>query len=79
MPFDILSDRRKRTKFLHDLAKSSEAQKKAKVVQDAGIALTSLVACEEALEKELLISTSYGLLLPLVLLLVNQKKITFNP
>ncbi|GAY48853.1 hypothetical protein CUMW_114870 [Citrus unshiu] len=60
VPFDILSDRRKRTKFLHDLAKSSEAQKKAKVVQDAGIALTSLVACEEALEKELLISTSYG-------------------
>ncbi|KAH9727942.1 GTP diphosphokinase [Citrus sinensis] len=59
VPFDILSDRRKRTKFLHDLAKSSEAQKKAKVVQDAGIALTSLVACEEALEKELLISTSY--------------------
>ncbi|KAH9727939.1 GTP diphosphokinase [Citrus sinensis] len=75
VPFDILSDRRKRTKFLHDLAKSSEAQKKAKVVQDAGIALTSLVACEEALEKELLISTSYGLLLPLVLLLMRRKDV----
>ncbi|XP_031285960.1 uncharacterized protein LOC116144645 isoform X2 [Pistacia vera] len=59
VPFDILSDRRKRTKFLYELGKGSDSQTKAKVVQDAGIALASLEVCEEALEKELLISTSY--------------------
>lgn len=68
VPFDILSDRRKRNKYLYDLGKSSETQTKAKVVQDAGIALASLAACEEALERELLISTSYVLLLLLALL-----------
>ncbi|KAK4835441.1 hypothetical protein QYF36_009705 [Acer negundo] len=59
LPFDILSDRRKRTQFLYDLEKCSDSGEKAKVVQDAGIALASLVVCEEALERELQISTSY--------------------
>lgn len=59
VPFDILLDRRKRTKFLNNLGKTSETQERPKVVQDAGIALASLVVCEEALERELFISTSY--------------------
>ncbi|KAG5527493.1 hypothetical protein RHGRI_028404 [Rhododendron griersonianum] len=52
------SDQRKRMNFLHNLKTSSESQAKPKVVRDAGIALASLVVCEEALEQELLISTS---------------------
>ncbi|KAE9464620.1 hypothetical protein C3L33_03458, partial [Rhododendron williamsianum] len=59
LPFDVLLDRRKRMNFLHNLKTSSESQAKPKVVRDAGIALASLVVCEEALEQELLISTSY--------------------
>ncbi|XP_040941342.1 uncharacterized protein [Gossypium hirsutum] len=59
VPFDILLDRRKRLNFLNNLAKSSEMEPKPKVVQDAGIALASLVVCEEALERELFISISY--------------------
>lgn len=59
LPFDLLVDRRKRTNFLHDLAKCSHACTKPKVVRDAGLALASLVVCEEALEWELLISNSY--------------------
>ncbi|KAI8565228.1 hypothetical protein RHMOL_Rhmol03G0243300 [Rhododendron molle] len=59
LPFDVLLDRRKRMNFLHNLKTSSESQSKPKVVRDAGIALASLVVCEEALEQELLISTSY--------------------
>ncbi|OMP08512.1 hypothetical protein COLO4_06399 [Corchorus olitorius] len=59
VPFDILLDRRKRTDFLNKLGESSETEPKPKVVQDAGIALASLVVCEEALEKELFISISY--------------------
>ncbi|XP_052191749.1 uncharacterized protein LOC127801014 isoform X2 [Diospyros lotus] len=58
-PFDLLLDRRKRTNFLHNLEKCSKSQAKPKVVRDAGIALASLVVCEEALERELFISTSY--------------------
>ncbi|KAG5558214.1 hypothetical protein RHGRI_008218 [Rhododendron griersonianum] len=58
LPFDVLLDRRKRMNFLHNLKTSSESQAKPKVVRDAGIALASLVVCEEALEQELLISTS---------------------
>ena len=57
-PFDLLLDRRKRINFLHNLEKCSESQAKPKVVRDAGIALASLVVCEEALERELFISTS---------------------
>ncbi|XP_010243108.1 PREDICTED: uncharacterized protein LOC104587265 isoform X2 [Nelumbo nucifera] len=60
LPFDLLLDRRKRTNFLNNLREYSEAPKtKPKVVRDAGIALASLVVCEEALERELFISTSY--------------------
>lgn len=59
LPFDILLDRRKRINFLNNLGKCSKTQKKPQVVRDAGLALASLVLCEEALERELLISTSY--------------------
>ncbi|XP_011008916.1 PREDICTED: uncharacterized protein LOC105114155 isoform X2 [Populus euphratica] len=59
VPFDILLDRRKRSKFLNDLGLTSETQTQPKVVQDAGIALASLAVCEEMLERELFISTSY--------------------
>ncbi|MCL7045548.1 hypothetical protein MKW94_014868, partial [Papaver nudicaule] len=57
LPFDLLQDREKRTKFLYDVSKDS--QTKPKVVSDASAALASLALCEEALEQELLISTSY--------------------
>ncbi|KAE8077307.1 hypothetical protein FH972_015879 [Carpinus fangiana] len=59
VPFDILLDRRKRTKFLSSLRSTLETNTKAKVLHDAGIALASLVVCEEALERELIISNSY--------------------
>ncbi|KAL8248074.1 hypothetical protein R6Q59_009290 [Mikania micrantha] len=59
VPFDLLLDRRKRIKYIQDLESCSEVQSKPKVVRDAGIALASLVVCEEELERELFISTSY--------------------
>uniref|UniRef100_A0A2N9H7I3 GTP diphosphokinase n=1 Tax=Fagus sylvatica TaxID=28930 RepID=A0A2N9H7I3_FAGSY len=59
VPFDILLDRRKRTKFLNSLRSTLETHTKPKVLRDAGIALASLVVCEEALERELIISSSY--------------------
>ncbi|KAL8534745.1 hypothetical protein ACS0TY_010687 [Phlomoides rotata] len=59
LPFDLLMDRKKRVNFFHNLATSSDSLKKPKVVRDAGISLASLVVCEEALERELFISTSY--------------------
>ncbi|KAF3432676.1 hypothetical protein FNV43_RR23778 [Rhamnella rubrinervis] len=59
VPFDVLLDRRKRTKFLNSLKKGLETQRSPKVVQDAGIALASLIDCEEALERELIVSNSY--------------------
>ncbi|KAK9060843.1 hypothetical protein SSX86_018023 [Deinandra increscens subsp. villosa] len=59
VPFDLLLDRRKRIKYIQDLESRSEAQTKPKVVRDAVIALASLVVCEEELERELFISTSY--------------------
>lgn len=58
LPFDVLLDRRKRIKYIQDLGSCSEVQRKPKVVRDAGIALASLVVCEEELERELFISTS---------------------
>ncbi|KAE8677337.1 Guanosine-3',5'-bis(Diphosphate) 3'-pyrophosphohydrolase isoform 3 [Hibiscus syriacus] len=58
VPFDVLLYRRKQINFLNNLGKSSEMKPKPKVVQDAGTALASLVVCEEALERELLISIS---------------------
>ncbi|PIN03634.1 hypothetical protein CDL12_23834 [Handroanthus impetiginosus] len=59
LPFDLLLDRKKRVNFSNNLSTCSETPKKPKVVRDAGIALASLVVCEEALERELFISTSY--------------------
>ncbi|KAL5568213.1 hypothetical protein UlMin_024788 [Ulmus minor] len=59
LPFDVLVDRGKRSRFLNTLGKDLENQTRPKVVQDAGIALASLVVCEEALERELIISSSY--------------------
>ncbi|XP_024961761.1 uncharacterized protein LOC112502161 isoform X2 [Cynara cardunculus var. scolymus] len=59
LPFDLLLDRRKRVKYIQDLGSCAEVQTKPKVVRDAGIALASLAVCEEELERELFISTSY--------------------
>ncbi|KAM7463573.1 hypothetical protein LguiA_031694 [Lonicera macranthoides] len=59
LPFDLLLDRRKRFNFFKELGTCSETERKPKVVRDAGVALASLVVCEEALERELFISTSY--------------------
>ncbi|KAJ1390873.1 hypothetical protein SESBI_37116 [Sesbania bispinosa] len=59
VPFDILLDRRKRASFLNSIGNNLETCTKPKVVQDAGLALASLVICEEALERELIISSSY--------------------
>lgn len=58
LPFELLLDRRKRMNFLSNFTTYSKISTKPKVVRDAGIALASLVLCEEALERELLISTS---------------------
>lgn len=59
VPFDVLLDRRKRSKYIMDIGNNSEKLIKPKVVRDAAVALASMVVCEEALERELLISTSY--------------------
>ncbi|KAL0304546.1 UNVERIFIED_CONTAM: putative GTP diphosphokinase RSH2, chloroplastic [Sesamum radiatum] len=59
LPFDLLLDRKKRVVFYKNLTTFLDTPKKPKVVRDAGIALASLVVCEEALERELFISTSY--------------------
>ncbi|XP_020260560.1 uncharacterized protein LOC109836927 [Asparagus officinalis] len=59
-PFDLLLDRQKRTNFLNNHRNFLQtSQNMPKVVIDAVIALESLVVCEEALERELLISNSY--------------------
>lgn len=58
LPFDLMLDRSKRIKFSDTFGTCSETQTKPKVVRDAGIALASMVVCEEALERELFISTS---------------------
>ncbi|KAI5072215.1 hypothetical protein GOP47_0012321 [Adiantum capillus-veneris] len=60
IPFDVLEDRQKRRSMLGIMTKSGTlGRKKTKLMQDAEVALASLAACEEALERELLISTSY--------------------
>eukprot|EP01018_Ginkgo_biloba_P027927 Gb_38498 [translate_table: standard] len=60
LPFDLLLDQGKRSYILSTYAKYANGGKgKLKVVHDAEIALASLVACEEALGKELFISTPY--------------------
>lgn len=71
MPFDILLDRRKRSKFISDIGKDSKKVTKPKVVKDAGVALASMLVCEEALERELFISTSYVYLLLIVSCIVH--------
>lgn len=58
LPFDLLLDRKKRVDFSHNFATCSDTLEKPKVVRDAHVALASLVVCEEALERELFISTS---------------------
>lgn len=58
LPFDLMLDRGKRIKFSNHFGTCSEPQTKPKVVRDAVIALSSMVVCEEALERELFISTS---------------------
>lgn len=58
LPFDLMLDRGKRIKFSNTFGACSETQTKPKVVRDAEIALSSMVVCEEALERELFISTS---------------------
>ncbi|KAK7366621.1 hypothetical protein VNO80_08616 [Phaseolus coccineus] len=59
VPFDILLDRRKRANYLNSIGSNLGTCTKPKVVQDAGLALASLVICEEALEREMTISASY--------------------
>ncbi|KAL9240220.1 hypothetical protein vseg_014465 [Gypsophila vaccaria] len=58
LPFELLLDRRKRMTFLSNIMCYSKIPKR-KVIRDAQIALASLAICEETLERELLISTSY--------------------
>jgi hypothetical protein len=59
LPFDLFLDRKKRSYFLSNLNSASEESiLKPKIVDDAAVALASLAACEEELERELLISTS---------------------
>ncbi|XP_078439985.1 uncharacterized protein LOC144710170 isoform X2 [Wolffia australiana] len=60
LPFDLFLDRRKRTSFLKKLRSDSDVSNmNRKVITDAGVAFSSLVLCEEALQQELFISTSY--------------------
>ncbi|KAG4386253.1 hypothetical protein AAZX31_11G011800 [Glycine max] len=59
VPFDILLDRRKRANYLSSIGNNLETCKKPKVVQEAGLALATMVICEEALEREMIISSSY--------------------
>lgn len=63
LPFDLLQDRKKRTDFFNKLVANSNLETTPKVVRDAAFALGTLVVCEEALERELFISTSYVLLI----------------
>lgn len=59
LPFDLFLDRKRRSYFLSNLNSSSEESiPKPKIVDAAAVALASLAACEEELERELLISTS---------------------
>ncbi|KAG4972818.1 hypothetical protein JHK87_029639 [Glycine soja] len=59
VPFDILLDRRKRANYLSSIGNNLETCTKPKVVQEAGLALATMVICEEALEREMIISSSY--------------------
>lgn len=57
VPFEVLSDRKRRG--WKPIPPGPGEKKIPKVVRDAEIALAALSACEEALERELLIATSY--------------------
>ncbi|CAK9855092.1 unnamed protein product, partial [Sphagnum jensenii] len=61
VPFDVLLDRKQRNWGLGAPARQGDGpmKKKTKVVRDAEVALAALAACEEALDRELLIATSY--------------------
>ncbi|CAN4089402.1 unnamed protein product [Withania somnifera] len=59
LPFDLLLDRKKRIDFFNKFVANSNLETTPKVVRDAAFSLGSLVVCEEALERELFISTSY--------------------
>ncbi|KAI4320102.1 hypothetical protein MLD38_033615 [Melastoma candidum] len=59
VPFEILLDRRRRSNFISGIEENSEKLPRPSVVKDAGVALASMVTCEEALERELILSTSY--------------------
>ncbi len=60
VPFDVLLDRKQRNWGLGAPARQGDGpmKKKTKVVRDAEVALAALAACEEALDRELLIATS---------------------
>lgn len=58
MPFEVLSDRKRRSWRLRASGTTTTTKEKTKVVRDAEIALAALSACEEALERELFIATS---------------------
>ena len=51
-------DRQKRQNLLGILTKSGRSHGKTKIMRDAEVALASLASCEEALEREMLISIS---------------------
>lgn len=56
MPFEVLSDRKRRN--WNFIPRGPGEKKIPKVARDAKVALAALSACEEALERELLIATS---------------------
>jgi hypothetical protein len=58
VPFEVLSDRKRRSWRLRSPGTTTTTKEKTKVVRDAEIALAALSACEEALERELFIATS---------------------
>lgn len=57
VPFEVLSDRKRRKWRI--VTPGPGEKKLPKVIRDAKVALAALSACEEALERELLIATSY--------------------
>jgi hypothetical protein len=56
VPFEVLSDRKRRN--WNFIPRGPDEKKIPKVARDAKVALAALSACEEALERELLIATS---------------------
>lgn len=58
VPFEVLLDRKRGSWGLAMRHGEGMVKKKKKVVRDAEVALAAISACEEALERELLIATS---------------------